>query len=160
MKWKENRVLANRNKWFISLWKHTRFLLLWQQCSPFQNKVSFCCLWSCYVFHLQSVFHNDLTLNHVLFSYSQGTVSYALNPITFWHVFCSHFFCCISQTSKVPRIFWLSAWLKKHKTPHPKSAPNNPVKCTCHISNRSGWQTAVLHMLTSLILTRDVYSLA
>lgn len=30
---KENRVLANRNKWLISLWKHTRFMLLWQRYS-------------------------------------------------------------------------------------------------------------------------------
>lgn len=30
---KENRVFANTNKWLISLWKHTRFMLLWQRSS-------------------------------------------------------------------------------------------------------------------------------
>lgn len=30
---KENRVLANTSKWLISLWKHTRFMLLWQRYS-------------------------------------------------------------------------------------------------------------------------------
>lgn len=30
---KENRLLANRNKWLISWWKHTRFMLLWQRYS-------------------------------------------------------------------------------------------------------------------------------
>lgn len=95
MKWKENKVLANRNKWLISLWKHTRFLFLRQLCPPFQHKISFNFLQMYFFYSLCFAVTPHWTK---FLSYSLGIANYPLNSLRLGAYFV---ILCTSEVSEL-----------------------------------------------------------